>query len=144
MTQKSGTSYRLCPYCDHMYDVSKKHDCHQKREHQRKRHEDYAKREKKANRPLHRKRWYYFRRQIISADGGYCQRCWIKYGIKNYQYLEVHHIKPRIKYPDLIYDKSNCITLCHLCNAQLGLNGLDFNWSPKDRKFKNIHYGFAL
>lgn len=144
MNRKIGIRYRECPYCHCLYNAEKKHACYPKREHYRKQHERYAKREKAVTRPLKTKRWYHLRKKIITADGGYCQRCWLKYGVKTYQNLEVHHIKPRIKYPALIFDPNNLICLCHTCNAQLGLNGIDFNWSPKDRKFKNIHYGYVL
>ena len=47
--------------------------------------------------------------------------------------LEVHHIKSRIEFPELVYDIDNMVTVCHTCNLALGLKGLDFKWDPSMR-----------
>lgn len=65
-----------------------------------------------------------------------CQRCYIKYGIINGDELQVHHIKPRITHPELMYDEDNVITLCKSCNVQLGLNGIDFDWEVPETEYK--------
>ncbi|HDR7585519.1 hypothetical protein BW899_06695 [Bacillus mycoides] len=74
-----------------------------------------------------KKPWRNLREQIIERDGGYCQRCLHKYGIINSANLEVHHIKPRSKYPELQYEISNLVTVCKTCNLQLGTNGVDWD-----------------
>ncbi len=47
--------------------------------------------------------------------------------------LQVHHIKPRSDYPELVYEHSNLVTLCQSCNTSLGKKGIDFEWTvPED------------
>lgn len=84
-------------------------------------------------------KWKKFRKSIIKRDGGYCQRCSIKYNMIVKTNLEVHHIKPRSiydgnnGYPDLRYEPSNCICVCQTCNLQLGRSGvLDFPFTFSD------------
>lgn len=67
------------------------------------------------------------RKMVIQEDGGVCQRCFIKFEIINSTELQVHHIKPRIEFPELMYERSNLITICKTCNLQLGLKELDFD-----------------
>ena len=82
------------------------------------------------------RRWRSFRKTIIHRDGNLCQRCFRKYNIINGDSLEVHHIKPRIDYPELMYDELNVVTLCKTCNLQLGTNGIDFEWETPETNFK--------
>ncbi|WP_009968574.1 HNH endonuclease, partial [Bacillus subtilis] len=71
-----------------------------------------------------------------------CQRCLIKYSIVNSSELQVHHIKPRIDYPELMFEESNLITLCKTCNLQLGTSGeLDFK---PNINLENHNYDFKL
>lgn len=87
----------------------------------------YYKKNKEILKPLSSTRWRKLRSLIIKRDKGLCQRCLIKYGILNGDNLQVHHIKPRIEYPELMFEESNLITLCQTCNLQLGTNEkLDF------------------
>ncbi|MFP7230016.1 HNH endonuclease [Bacillus altitudinis] len=66
---------------------------------------------------------------IIERDGGYCQRCMIKYNIITTDKLQVHHIMSHEHYPELKWNESNLATLCRTCNAQLGTKDkLDFNF----------------
>jgi 5-methylcytosine-specific restriction endonuclease McrA len=72
-------------------------------------------------------RWKRKRIVIIQRDGAVCQRCLIKYNIINSENLQVHHIKPRSKYPELMLEDTNLITLCKTCNLQIGIREeLDF------------------
>lgn len=110
-------------------------------EKERQRHKEYQRKYTEENpeavKPLKTKRWQEFRKLIIQRDGGYCQRCKVKFNLINYENLQVHHIKPRSKYPELIYDEENCITLCRLCNLQLGTDEkLDFE--PDERIKEDI------
>lgn len=85
------------------------------------------------DRILRTKRWSDKRWHIIKRDNGLCQRCLIKYSIFTYDNLQVHHIKPRIKRPDLIFEDSNLICLCKTCNLQLGIKEeLDFEWQQQE------------
>lgn len=87
----------------------------------------YYQKNKDILKPLTSARWRKLRSLIIKRDGGYCQRCFIKYGIINGDQLQVHHIKPRIEFPELMWEESNLITVCKTCNLQLGTDGkLDF------------------
>lgn len=54
--------------------------------------------------------WRRLRRFVIDRDGGCCTVCGLDGA------LQVHHIIPRWKRPDLIYDPNNCITLCFGCH----------------------------
>ncbi|WLR53780.1 HNH endonuclease [Mesobacillus subterraneus] len=85
------------------------------------------------NKVLTTTKWRKFRKRIIERDGGYCQRCLIKFNMVVTSNLQVHHIKPRIKFPDLTFVESNCVTLCALCNQQLGTREqLDFAFEAKE------------
>lgn len=78
-------------------------------------------------------RWQKFRLRIINRDGGHCQRCLHKYKVVNSKSLEVHHIKPRTKYPELMFEETNVVTLCKLCNTQIGTKEtLDFAWTKPE------------
>lgn len=89
------------------------------------------KEKKEIDRLLTLKRWKKKREQILKRDGRLCQRCFYKYGLFTTTQLQVHHIKPRSKYPELIYEDDNLICLCKTCNVQLGVQEkLDFDWKP--------------
>lgn len=82
------------------------------------------------------RKWRKFRLTIIDRDNKMCQRCYLKYGIINGEELQVHHIKPRIHFPELMFDEENVITLCKTCNVQLGLNGIDFTWEAPSMEYR--------
>jgi hypothetical protein len=85
-------------------------------------------------------KWRKFRLTIIKRDNAHCQRCLIKYNVITTSSLEVHHIKPRSKYPELAFEKTNTICLCKTCNTQLGVQEhLDFKFS-----FIEEEYNFVL
>lgn len=64
---------------------------------------------KKQKRP---KGYIEFRKSILERDNYTCQKCGSK------SRLQVHHIKSRKEYPELIMDKNNCITLCIVCHSK--------------------------
>lgn len=130
--------FRRCGYCGRMIDISEEHQCKQMLQHKQQINQhkiEYQKKVQSSDKPLHSKRWRDLRKKIIVLDGGFCQRCWNKYHILNYDSPEVHHIIPRIEKPEMAFVEDNLVTVCHTCNVQLGLDGIDFNWSPKNRTY---------
>lgn len=94
--------------------------------------------EKKRNNELTTRTWRKFRLKIIDRDQCHCQRCLYKFDIYNNDYnsMQVHHIKPRINYPELTYQATNCVTLCKQCNLELGTRDtLDFNFKAKELEY---------
>lgn len=128
----------ICPHCKKIVDMSS-HHCSgidkSRLEYNAKKRRYYQK-NKETLKPLMSKRWQKFRLHIIERDNRICQRCFIKYGIINGEELQVHHIKSRINFPDLIYEEENVITTCKTCNLQLGTSDkLDFDWSPPEIEY---------
>lgn len=96
----------------------------------------YYEKNKEIQKALSSKRWKSMRSYVIHRDGGHCQRCRIKFGLINDEQLQVHHIKPRIEYPELMYEEENLITLCKTCNLQIGTaEKLDFIQVKKIQEF---------
>jgi len=123
---------KICKFCHAMIDEESDeiHECEQMlkiRRAQEKRHRDNAGDARKA---INNRYWRQFRKEVILRDGGYCQRCFIKFHKYVFDNLEVHHITPRVERPDLAFDESNVITLCRDCNLEMGLDGIDFKWQP--------------
>lgn len=139
--------FKRCRYCGKMISIdSTDHQCKQMLAHKQeinKRKEEYQKKVAVSDKPIHTRKWRALRKKIIIEDGGFCQRCWYKYHIINYDNPEVHHIIPRIDHPEMAFDENNLITVCHACNTQLGTDAkLDFDWSPEMRRYKGINdYG---
>ncbi|KQU22166.1 hypothetical protein ASG65_20850 [Bacillus sp. Leaf13] len=85
------------------------------------------------NKDITNGRYKTFRKEIIDRDDGYCQRCLAIHNEIRTKKLEVHHIKPRVKYPELTYEATNCVTLCQQCNTEYGTKEqLDFEFTPKE------------
>lgn len=124
---------RFCPYCGKLVNYNE-HDCPSLKKRRNQDAKQATSNDKKTSKELTSRRWRSFRQYIILRDGGKCQRCAIKLGLNTYSHLEIHHIKPRINYPELLFDENNCITLCKQCNDHLALNGLDFDWQPPEHK----------
>ena len=121
------TMLRVCSFCHKRYDVDgEEHLCDEKLKFQRAQEKKHREKSKLAGKAINSTRWHAFRKKIIIRDGGYCQRCYAQNKIYTTESLEVHHIKPRIFFPELTFDESNCITLCKSCNIELGLDGIDF------------------
>lgn len=134
---------KRCQYCRQWYDSNKEHNCELKIKKQKEYKNNYQKNYYQENKDdlgyklLHSQDWSRFRKQIILLDGGYCQRCYKKNGTYVFSNLEVHHIMPRTTHPELTFDFNNVVTVCKKCNLELGLNGIDFDWSPQERDYNN-------
>ena len=97
----------------------------------------YYEKNKELLKPLSSTRWRKLRSLIIKRDQGYCQRCFGKYKVITSTNLQVHHIKPRIDFPELMFEESNLITVCKTCNLELGVSGeLDFEPSINLKEFE--------
>ena len=122
---------KICQRCGKIVDHNKGCDCFERKAYIKQYEEKNS-----QNKELRTAKWARKRKYIINRDGGICQRCYIKYGIINNEDLQVHHIKPRIKYPELMYDDDNLICICGVCNRQLNIREeLDFEWEPPTNDF---------
>ncbi|MGG0412949.1 HNH endonuclease [Peribacillus simplex] len=117
----------ICDYCNTMVEGSVM-NCKCAWRTQRRPKKDIERNKDITNKP-----YKAFRNMILERDGGHCQRCLAKYNEIRTTKLEVHHIKPRIKYPWLTYEATNCVTLCKQCNTEYGTKEqLDFEFTPKE------------
>lgn len=95
--------------------------------------------DRERDKELTTQRWNRFRKLIIDRDGGICMSCYIKHGEYVMDNLQVHHIKPRYKYPELTYEATNCVTMCRTCNVTIGVQEqLDFDYEPQPLALPNI------
>ena len=60
------------------------------------------------------KKWMKFRESVLRRDGYQCREC-RRYG-RMRQAQEVHHIKHVDEYPELAYEPTNVVSLCHACH----------------------------
>ncbi len=60
------------------------------------------------------RKWKAKRLQILRRDKYQCQDC-RRYG-RIREAAEVHHIKHADEYPELVWDSSNLVSLCHACH----------------------------
>ncbi|MDM5359689.1 HNH endonuclease [Peribacillus sp. ACCC06369] len=122
-----GRRVTICDYCNTMVEGSVM-NCKCAWRTQRR-----PKKDIEQNKELTTTKWKKFRKQIIERDGAHCQRCLAKYNLIRGFTLQVHHIKPRIRYPELTYEATNCVTLCQQCNTEYGTKEqLDFDFTPKE------------
>lgn len=120
--------------CGKRVDFNSICSCQESRRLQRNQYQkDYYQKNKDSIKLLQSTRWRKLRKVIISRDQGHCQRCLYKFGIVNDKSLQVHHIKPRVEYPELVYEESNLICLCKTCNLQLGTNE-ELDFIPKEKE----------
>lgn len=136
----SGTKSSICSSCGKRYST-KQCSC-KKTENRNEYQKKYYEENSEHLKLLRTARWSRLRRVIIHRDNGICQRCYSKYGIITSDELQVHHILPRIKYPELIYDETNLITLCKTCNLQLGIQE-ELDFEPQI-DLKNLDFDFKL
>lgn len=98
-----------------------------------------TKHDRERDKELTTPRWSRYRDRIIERDGGKCMSCYIKHGEYVMDNLQVHHIKPRTKYPELMYEDTNVVTMCKQCNLIIGTKEqLDFNYEPQPLALPNI------
>ncbi|KYK25696.1 hypothetical protein AYK26_07710 [Euryarchaeota archaeon SM23-78] len=69
------------------------------------------------------KKYYEWRRNIFIRDKFMCQECG-----KKHIYIEAHHIKDFVNYPELRFDINNGLTLCRECHKQTN------NFSRKNKR----------
>ena len=61
--------------------------------------------------------WKELAKSILKRDGYCCRKCGTRNAVGNR--LEVHHIKPWSAYPELRFEQTNLMTLCHHCHAEV-------------------------
>ncbi|WNM51534.1 HNH endonuclease [Staphylococcus phage S-CoN_Ph10] len=113
--------YKVCSYCGRRYDANKQCICQVNNSNEYSK--QYYEQNKERKKQLNSKRWKTLRERIIKRDGGMCNRCWVSLNVIETKDLQVHHIKPRSEYPELMYDPNNLITVCKTCNLALGTKG---------------------
>lgn len=126
---------KRCTKCNKKIQIGETCECvkARKRENKNKSSRKYYAENKDHIKMINVKKWHDIRKLVIQRDGGYCQRCFVKYKTFTVDKLEVHHIKPRIDFPELVYDTSNLITICKQCNMDLGTqHELDFEITIED------------
>ena len=64
------------------------------------------------------KEWKEMRRKVFERDNYTCQKCYKKGGI-----LHPDHIKPKIAFPELVFEPKNVRTLCRDCHKQTDTYG---------------------
>lgn len=74
----------------------------------------YKTKKHKNNRKVKSKEYEEFRKKVLERDNYTCQEC----GSTNR--LQVHHIKSKHEFPELIFDIDNCVTLCITCHSKTG------------------------
>lgn len=90
----------------------------------------------KPSRPfLKDRRWPALRIQALRRDGFQCVQC----GARGR--LEVDHIQPTFKRPDLAFDLSNLQSLCASCHSKKTRQDYGFKAISKDRAawLKTLH-----
>ena len=113
--------YKVCNYCGKKYQDGGTCECRTKNSNEYSK--EYYENNKERKQMLNSKRWKELRERTIKRDGGMCNRCWVELGIIEKSNLQVHHIKPRAEYPELMFDPDNLITVCKTCNLSLGVSG---------------------
>jgi len=84
----------------------------------------------------HSKAWILVRYKVLVRDKGICQCC--GRSAKDGVVMNVDHIKPKWKYPELALDENNLQTLCSRCNSgKWGVDETDWR-DPLEAEFKAV------
>lgn len=75
-----------------------------------------------------------WRKKVFERDNFTCQNCG-----KTGRDIEAHHIKEQSRYPELIYDVNNGLTLCHKCHKETDNYGVKVQ-----HKKQMIYYLIAM
>ena len=130
--------FRQCKICKKKVPFNEKCECEIK-ENKNNHNEwfnNYYETNKEELKKINNAKWKKTRKMIINRDGGYCQRCFIKFNVFITDNLQVHHIKPRSSFPELVYTPSNLVTICKRCNLELGTQTeLDFEFKPRSNDY---------
>lgn len=120
---------KICLKCGKRYNELEKCPCTEGKKDRAAYQRNYYENNKEDIKLISCTKWRNLRLRIIQRDNAMCQRCYHKFGRINTEELQVHHIKPRTKYPELTYDPKNLVTLCGTCNRQIGIKEeLDFDF----------------
>lgn len=71
------------------------------------------------------KKWHKLRKKVLKKYGKKCMKCGETSGV-----IQVDHIKPRSKYPELELSFNNMQVLCILCNKEKS-NKNEMDYRPK-------------
>lgn len=63
---------------------------------------------------INKDRWSHLRKLVIAKYGAECMKCGSR------ERINVDHIKPKSKYPELQFDLNNLQILCWPCNKEKG------------------------
>lgn len=76
------------------------------------------------------KKWKDLRKLVFERDSYTCQHCGVRGGK-----LHPHHIKPKILFPELVFQLQNIVTLCESCHKKTDTYGYKVK-----KLIKNIDY----
>lgn len=130
---KRATENRECPICGKKFQTTTKrnkiycsNECRNLAYRERKGEQSHfwqggkTKESKLRRTNAQYKEW---RDKVFKRDNYICQNCG-----KHTRDLEAHHIKAQSKYPELIYDVDNGLTLCHECHKLTDNYGYKARW----------------